>query len=592
MPSWAGALLLAVMVGFSSSALVRAAPAGRPLDTAPPAANAGAPPRISGPELVVPVPAPLVTAPTDAAGTAAAPQIVLYQGRLTDTSGAPRTGTASLIFALYGDATGGAALWNEVHTSVPLTDGSFSLFLGSINNFPGNAWSQGERYLGISVDGQGEMVPRLRLASVPFALEAARLGGRTAGDFEPSGAAAIAAAGVQSQLQGSDGNPPNQGSNQVSWNNLYGVPAGLADGVDDGVTAHSQLGGLELNDHPQYALGAVLQATDGSPPNLGSNRVHWDNLGAVPAPLVAGKLPRGWLEDSAVDSTKVANGGLVARNIKAGSLTADRLAPGAIGSAQISDGSLPATKLVPSSVTGTQIQNGSVAGVDIQDESVTSNDIANGTILGLDMAVSTVTGTQVQDGTLTGNDVQDASLSGPDLADSTLTGTKLLAATITRREIAPASINSAAVIDSSLQAVDMRDLPGVAFKNIPGFVDTLETQTAKVVTTLTLNAPAAGYAELSLIVQVSLLHQTGASSTLKLALARDFTLADSLASSYSLPSDYASGLYQFPLQGQAVFALPEAGLYTFYVLGQKGTQSRIPSLANLRVQAAYFPRRY
>lgn len=591
MSPWAAALLLAVLAGLTDSDVVRAVPVGRPLATAPPAAQAGPPSRISGPDLVAPAPAPLIAAPTDAAGAAAAPQIILYQGRLTDTSGAPRTGTASLVFALYGDATGGAALWNEAHTAVPLTDGSFSLFLGSINSFPVNAWSLGERYLGISVDGQGEMIPRLRLASVPFALEATRLGGRTAADFEPAGAAAIAAAGVQSQLQGSDGNPPNQGSNQVSWNNLYGVPTGLADGVDEGVTAHSQLNGLELNDHPQYALGAVLQATDGSPPNLGSNRVHWDNLGAVPAPLVAGKLPRGWLEDAAVDSSKVANGGLAARNIRAGSITADRLAPGAIGSAQIADASLPATKLVPSSVTGTQIQNGSVAGVDIQDESVTSNDIANGTILGLDMAVGTVTGTQVQDGTLTGNDLQDASLSGADLADSTLTGTKLLAATITRREIAPASINSAAVIDSSLQAVDFRDAPGVAFKNIPGFVDTVETQTAKVITTLSLTAPGPGYVQVTLGVQVSLLHQS-ATSTIKVGISRDFALGDSLAATMSLPDSYPTGFYQFPLQVQAVFELPNAGLYTFYVLGLKGTQSRIPSLTNLRLQAAYFPRRY
>jgi hypothetical protein len=31
----------------------------------------------------------------------------------------------------------------------------------------------------------------------------------------------------------SDGDPPNQGSNQVSWDNLGDVPAGFADGVDN-----------------------------------------------------------------------------------------------------------------------------------------------------------------------------------------------------------------------------------------------------------------------------------------------------------------------------------------------------------------------
>lgn len=39
---------------------------------------------------------------------------------------------------------------------------------------------------------------------------------------------------TQAQLATSDGDAPNAGSNRMHWNNLVGVPAGFADGTDDG----------------------------------------------------------------------------------------------------------------------------------------------------------------------------------------------------------------------------------------------------------------------------------------------------------------------------------------------------------------------
>ena len=38
---------------------------------------------------------------------------------------------------------------------------------------------------------------------------------------------------TQTQLNTSDGDAPNTGSNRVSWDNLVNVPAGVADGVDN-----------------------------------------------------------------------------------------------------------------------------------------------------------------------------------------------------------------------------------------------------------------------------------------------------------------------------------------------------------------------
>ena len=70
-----------------------------------------------------------------AARAATTSTVVNYQGRLTDASGNPLTGTYSMTFALYTTATGGTPFWQEQRagaSAVPVTNGLFSVYLGSI----------------------------------------------------------------------------------------------------------------------------------------------------------------------------------------------------------------------------------------------------------------------------------------------------------------------------------------------------------------------------------------------------------------------------------------------------------------------------
>lgn len=108
------------------------------------------------------------------------------------------------------------------------------------------------------------------------------------------------------------------------WNDLANVPGGFADGVDDtggtasdlicdpvGCVGTADLAGDAVTsgkigagevDTADLANGAVtdakasadlartadLETSDGDGPNLGSNQVHWDNLGGVPADIADG----------------------------------------------------------------------------------------------------------------------------------------------------------------------------------------------------------------------------------------------------------------------------------------------------------------
>ncbi len=97
-----------------------------------------------------------------------APKLISYQGRLTDASGAPITGTHDITFCIYNTETGGTPLWTETHTSVALNaEGLFSVMLGSI--VPLSLPFTEPYWLGISVDG-GSEICRYQLGASPYTL--------------------------------------------------------------------------------------------------------------------------------------------------------------------------------------------------------------------------------------------------------------------------------------------------------------------------------------------------------------------------------------------------------------------------------------
>jgi hypothetical protein len=240
----------------------------------------------------------------------ALPQTINYQG-LLEEDGSPVDGTRDVTFRIYDGSEGGSILWEESQ-NVAFTDGVFSVILGSTDPIPVSVFDGGRRWLSVSIDDEPEILPRGELVSVGYAFFSERADSATyaltAGEAAEADAAEYARnadklddldssafAGAnhthdsryyrQSVLSVSDGTPPNAGSNYVHWNILNGVPDGFADGIDntgEGPTDHGDLTGLLDNDHPQYALKDSLRMSDGTPPNTGRNLVHWSILTGAP----------------------------------------------------------------------------------------------------------------------------------------------------------------------------------------------------------------------------------------------------------------------------------------------------------------------
>lgn len=128
-----------------------------------------APAAESTPPTVEPAAAANVSAPA----ANAVPGVISYQGTLTDAAGKPLNGTINMIFCLYAAPTGGTALWTEAHTganAVPVSNGLFNVFLGSLTPIPTEVWNNPALYLGVQVSSDAEMTPREMLSPVPSAM--------------------------------------------------------------------------------------------------------------------------------------------------------------------------------------------------------------------------------------------------------------------------------------------------------------------------------------------------------------------------------------------------------------------------------------
>ncbi len=137
----------------------------------------------------------LLLAGLAAEARAAVPAPLTHEGRLLDADGQPVTTNQVFTYKIYDAATDGNVLWTETLT-VPVDQGYFAVQLGLMSPISDALLAGGDRYLGIQVGSDAEMIPREQLASVPYA----RLAGDVSGDIHPSsvsigGTAVISAAG-------------------------------------------------------------------------------------------------------------------------------------------------------------------------------------------------------------------------------------------------------------------------------------------------------------------------------------------------------------------------------------------------------------
>lgn len=164
----------------------------------------------------------------------AIPQEIHFQGRLTDTGGAPITATLNMTFALYDSLVAVSSLWDEIHV-VDVADGMFSVTLGQGTPLTLALFRDNPRlYLGITVDADLEMAPRYPVCTAAYAFvalhaeqaaqatDADTLDTLDSTDFTTD---AELSAGLAAKANTADLNDSSTATAPVGWDDIAGKPA-------------------------------------------------------------------------------------------------------------------------------------------------------------------------------------------------------------------------------------------------------------------------------------------------------------------------------------------------------------------------------
>lgn len=214
---------------------------------------------------------------------AGVPQMINYQGTLTDTGGNPvPNGNYNIEFKIYDVASGGAALWSEkwdlTTSQVTVVGGIFNVMLGFQSPIPVSFFADHPlTYLGIKVGTDSEMLPRQQITSVGYAF--------TAGNGVPKGGIIMWSGAVNQIPSGWALCDGNNGTPNLMDRFVVGAGSGYAVGATGGEATHV----LTANEMPSHThiqnlhnhtitIGIKSGGLDGHVLPLGSSGSPTDNV--------------------------------------------------------------------------------------------------------------------------------------------------------------------------------------------------------------------------------------------------------------------------------------------------------------------------
>lgn len=201
------------------------------------------------------------------------PGNISYQGLLKTAGGeAVNDGDYIIGFALYDEEEGGSALWTESQT-LPVTDGVFHAILGI--DTPIDLDFNDGYWLGIAIEEDPELAPRIQLTASAYALNSERLGGLAAPSYALVGHAHLLADLTDVDItDAADGEVLTYDSEAGNWTASSTTASADSDWTVDGINMYSNVTGnigigtqtpqlaLDIRKDYNYITGLRIQNND------------------------------------------------------------------------------------------------------------------------------------------------------------------------------------------------------------------------------------------------------------------------------------------------------------------------------------------
>lgn len=324
------------------------------------------------------------------------PRNVSYQGVIIN-EGQPATGVFKVTVNYY-TSTSNTPLFSETFTGVQVNNGVFDLILGSSSGgFPASMTFAEPYFIGVQVNDGAELQPRTPMLSVPYAINAASVGGFTASSTPQAGGLLVLdqQGMIPANLLPQTRNVNIVGGSNItvnldSTNNTFTISSEVKRGIT-GVIAGEGLIGGGLDGDVTLALAPGAITTDRIAPSAVT--------GSRPDPNIAGE---GLFQD-VLGNLNVGVDGTTIRVIN------DRLTLGTIGN--VNTDSTIQTRITGTAPAGSFItgvnQNGTVSTASITgDNSLTRTLNGNNVVFGINPANSNVfTAGQTFTGGITTSDI-------------------------------------------------------------------------------------------------------------------------------------------------------------------------------------------
>jgi hypothetical protein len=283
------------------------------------------------------------------AQSAAAPELINVQGKLSDASGIPISGQAQMTFVIFDAETDGNELWREGPLNVTLTRGIYNVLLGSTAALPATIFKSGSvRYLEVTINGE-TLAPRQRIASAAYVMAGNQGAPGPKGDKGDKGDPGLT--GPQG-LKGDKGDRGDKGEKGDQ---------GAVGGVGRTASAYSF--------NPASPVASMIAVPNSSAFVNGQAVViretgkaaTFGRITAIPSATSVEFTPDASVGDQPASTVSYSAGNAVlaiigergaAATISNGSITSSLIADATIRGADIADGAIPASKIMGGSGSG------------------------------------------------------------------------------------------------------------------------------------------------------------------------------------------------------------------------------------------------